>query len=103
METDILKYSLCYMTFTDNGDSSVYSSLVTQVPGWGHAIYVRVKCANYTVKSYRGALEKLVAEKPGYRGKGKLMLVAGRGVAIQKPPPPKVILLLSDDGRWRKS
>ena len=47
METDILvqgfkeaetKYGLRYMTFTGDGDSSVYSNLVTQVPGWGHAI-----------------------------------------------------------------
>ena len=44
METDILvqeaeiKYGLCYMTFTGDSDSSVYSNLVTQVPGWGHTI-----------------------------------------------------------------
>ena len=45
-----------------------------QVPGWGHAIR-KVECANHTVKYYRGALEKLVAEKPGYRGEGSLWLM----------------------------
>ena len=80
METDILvqgfkeaetKYGLCYTTFTGDGDSSVHANLVTQVPGWGHTIR-KVECANHAVKCYRGALEKLVAEKPHYKGKGKL-------------------------------
>ena len=63
------KYSLRYTTFTGDGDSSVYSSLVTQVQGWRHA-----ECTSHTVKCYRGVLENLVAEKPGYMGRGKLML-----------------------------
>ena len=83
METDILvqgfkeaetKYGLRYTTFTGDGDSSMYSNLVTQVPGWGHAIQ-KVECANHAVKCYRGALEKLVSEKPQYKGRGKLTVV----------------------------
>ena len=80
METDILiqgfkeaetKYGLRYTTFTGDGDSSVHASLVTQVPGWGHTIR-KVECANHAVKCYRGALEKLVTEKPHYKGRDKL-------------------------------
>ena len=80
METDILvqgfreaetKYGLRYLTFTGDGDSSVHANLVTQVPGWGHAI-CKTECANHAVKCYRGALEKLVTEKPHYKGRGKL-------------------------------
>ena len=61
------------MTFTGDGDSSVFSSMVSQVPGWEHAIF-KIECSKHTVKCYGGALEKLVAEEPGYRGRGKLML-----------------------------
>lgn len=80
METDIIvegfreaesKYGLRYTTFIGDGDSSVYASLVTQVPVWGHAIQ-KAECANHAIKCYRGALEKLVQEKPKYKGKGKL-------------------------------
>ena len=80
METDILvqgfieaerKYGLRYTTFTGDGDSSVHVSLITGVPGWGHAIR-KMECANHAIKCYRGALEKLVAEKPHYKGRGKL-------------------------------
>ena len=75
METDILvqgfkeaetKYGLRYTTFTGDGDSSVHTNLVTQVPGWGHVIR-KVECANHAVKCYRGALERLVMEKPHYK------------------------------------
>ena len=41
------------------------------MPGWGHAIR-KVECANHAIKCYRGALEKLVTEKPNYKGCGKL-------------------------------
>ena len=80
METDIIvegfreaesKYGLRYTTFIGDGDSSVHASLVTQVPVWGHAIQ-KAECANHAIKCYRGALEKLVQEKPKYKGKGKL-------------------------------
>ena len=80
METDILvqgfkeaetKDGLRYTTFTGDADSSVHANLVTQVPGWGHVIR-KVECANHAVKCYRGALERLVMEKPHYKGRGKL-------------------------------
>ena len=45
------------------------------MPGWRHAIR-KVECANNTVKCCRGALGKLVAEKLGYSGRGKLMAYA---------------------------
>ena len=44
------------------------------MPGWGHAIQ-KVECANHAVKCYRGALEKLVSEKPQYKGRGKLTVI----------------------------
>ena len=48
------------------------------MPGWGHTIR-KVECTNqHAVKCYWGVLEKLVAEKPHYKGKGKLT------VAMQK-------------------
>ncbi len=80
MVTDILvqgfkeaetKYGLRYTTFTGDGNSSVHASLVTQVPGWGHVIR-KAECAKHAVKCYRGALERLVMEKPHYKGRGKL-------------------------------
>ena len=82
METDILvqgfneaetKYGLRYLTFIGDGDSSVYANLVTQVPSYGHAIR-KIECANHAVKCYRGALEKLVTEKPHYKGSGKITI-----------------------------
>ena len=80
MESDIIvdgfreaekKYGLRYTSFTGDGDSSVHTNLVTQVPCWGHAIQKK-ECANHAIKCYRGALERLVQEKPQYKGKGKL-------------------------------
>ena len=76
METDIIldgfkmaeaKYGLRYTTFIGDGDSSVYPTLVTEVPGWGHVIR-KVECANHCVKCYRSSLEKLVHDKPQYKG-----------------------------------
>ena len=49
----------------------MHLNLVTQVPCWVHAIQKK-ECANHAIKCYRGALEKLVEEKPKYKGKGKL-------------------------------
>ena len=80
MESDIIvqgfreaesKYGLRYTKFVGDGDSSVYPSLVTGVPQWGHAI-CKIECANHAIKCYRGALEKLAQENVNYRGKGKL-------------------------------
>ena len=41
------------------------------MPVWGHTI-TKIECANHAMKCYRGALEKLVQEKPRFKGKGKL-------------------------------
>lgn len=65
------EYGLRYMKFIGDGDSSVFSTLVKQVPVWGHAIE-KTECTNHAVKCYRTALENLVKNKPQYKGKGKL-------------------------------
>ena len=76
METDIILqgfleaeciHGLRYTRFIGDGDSSVHSTLIQNVP-WGYAIK-KVECA---CKCYRGALEKLVQENPSYKGKGRL-------------------------------
>ena len=70
METDIIIDGFCqaervhglrYMRFIGDGDSSVYHTLVTTVPGWGRAIE-KMKCANHACKCYRGSLERVVQE-----------------------------------------
>ena len=72
METEILvegfkwaetQHGLRYTTFIGDGDSSVYPTLLSQVPVWGHAIR-KIECANHAVKCYRSALENLVKSKP---------------------------------------
>ena len=80
METDILTTA---RGLRRPRQSTVYATRHLQVtvtaqciPAWsrrGHAIR-KVECANHTVKCYRGVLKKLVAEKLGYSGRGKLML-----------------------------
>ena len=59
------------MRFIGDGNSSVYSTLLTTVPGWGRAIE-KMECANHACKYYRGSLEKVVQENPKYKGKGGL-------------------------------
>ena len=80
METDIIVegfkeaeqiHGVRYMRFIGDGDSSVYRTLVQNVPVWGHAIK-KMECANHACKCYRGALEKLVQENSSYKGKGGL-------------------------------
>lgn len=80
METDIILegfkqaeqvHGVRYMHFVGDGDSSVYPTLLQNVPGWGHAIK-KLECANHACKCYRGGLEKLVQENPSYKGKGGL-------------------------------
>ena len=70
METDIIvegfkkcieQHSVKYTKFIGNGDSSVYSTLISSVP-WGYAIE-KLECANHTVKCYCTALETLVQDK----------------------------------------
>lgn len=79
METDIIlegfrtceqQHGVRYTSFIGDGDSSVYPTLISSIP-WGYAI-TKIECANHCVKCYRTALEKLVQDKPSYKGKGKL-------------------------------
>ena len=56
------------MVFVGDGDSSVYPTLVTNVPGWGYSIK-KQKCANHALKCYRASLEQLIKDKPSYKGK----------------------------------
>ena len=67
METNIIIDGFCqaervhglrYIRFIGDGDSSVYPTLLTTVPGWGRAIE-KMECANHACKCYRGSLEKL--------------------------------------------
>ncbi len=60
-----------YMKFVGDGDSSVYPTLIQNVPVWGPAIK-KLECANHACKCYRGALERLVQENPSYKGSGGL-------------------------------
>ncbi len=80
METDIILegfleaervHGVRYIKFVGDGDSSVYPTLLQNVPGWGHAIK-KLECANHACKCYRGALERLVQDNPSYKGKGGL-------------------------------
>ncbi len=60
-----------YIRFIGDGDSSVYITLIQCVPMWGRFIE-KMECANHCCKCYRSSLEKLVQEKPHYKGKGGL-------------------------------
>ncbi len=60
-----------YMNFVGDGDSSVYPTLVQNVPVWGQAIK-KLECANHACKYYRCALERLVQENSSYKGSGGL-------------------------------
>jgi len=80
MESDIILegfkqaeevHGVRYLRFIGDGDSSVYSTLIQHVPGWGRYIE-KMECANHCCKCYRSSLEKLVQEKPYYKGKGAL-------------------------------
>lgn len=80
MESDIILsgfleaesvHGVRYTKIIADGDSSVYTLLQEKVPVWGVAIE-KLECANHTCKCIRSNLEKLVTEKPEYKGKGKL-------------------------------
>ena len=82
METDIILegfleaervHGVRYMNFVGEGDSSVYPTLLQNVPGWGFAIK-KLECANHACRCYRSALECLVQENPSYKGNGGLTL-----------------------------
>ena len=60
-----------YKRFVGDGDSSVYPTLIDNVPGWGRYIE-KLECANHACKCYRSGLEKLVQDKPVYKGRGGL-------------------------------
>ena len=60
-----------YTRFIGDGDSSVHSTLIQCVPGWGRYIK-KMECANHSCKCYRSSLEKLVQEKPHYKRNGGL-------------------------------
>ena len=80
MESDIIlegfrkaeqQHGLRYINFIGDGDSSVHTTLISGVSGWGHAIS-KQECANHAVKCYRSSLENLVKDKPQYKGRHKL-------------------------------
>ena len=60
-----------YKRFVGDGDSSVYPTLIENVLGWGRYIE-KLECANHACKCYRSGLEKLVQDKPSYKGRGGL-------------------------------
>ena len=72
MESDIIlegfrmaekQQGLRHTNFIGDGDSSVHTTLISGIPGWGHAITIQ-ECANHAVKCYRSALENLVKINP---------------------------------------
>jgi len=80
MESDIIlegfkaaeqQHCAWYINFIGDGDSSVHSTLVSGVPGWGYFIQ-KQECANHGLKCYRASLEQLVKDKPQYKGRHKL-------------------------------
>ena len=67
METDIIvegfvkaeaTHGVRYTKFVQDGDSSVYPTLLNEVPVCGHDIK-KLECAHHTCKCYRTSLEKL--------------------------------------------
>ena len=80
MESDIILqgflqaetiHGVRYTTFIGDGDSSVHTTLIAGVPGWGRAIQ-KLECANHACKCYRNSLENIVRDNPKYKGKGGL-------------------------------
>ena len=49
-----------YTEFIGDDDSSMYPTLIQNVPDRGHGIR-KVECANHTCKCYHGALEQLLS------------------------------------------
>jgi len=77
MKSDIIlvflkeKYGVSFMRVIADGNSSVYSNIIKFVPVWGPYVQ-KIECANHATKCLRGNLEKLVSDKPHYKGKGGL-------------------------------
>lgn len=94
------------MRIVGDGDSSVYSTLLLNVPNWGRDIK-KLECANHACKCYRGALERLVQDNPKYKGVGGLTskmrqrLVSATRCAVKmrskEPDRKKAIELLERD------
>ena len=115
METDIILegfsedeqvHGVRYIHFVGDGDSSVYPTLLQNVPGWGYAIK-KLECANHACKCYRSSLEQLVLENSSYKGSGGLTqkmrkrLVSSARCAIrmrrQESDPKKALTSLRRD------
>ena len=97
METDIIlegfleaerMHGVCYTEFFGDSDSSMYSTLIQNVPDWSNAIR-KVECANHACKYYCGAAGQ---EQPSYKGSGGLTvkmskwLMSAARCAIRKEP-----------------
>ena len=63
-----------YMRVIGDGDSSVMATLQSKGPHWARHV-TKIECANHACKCLRSNLEKLVDEKPNYKGKNKLTKV----------------------------
>ena len=61
-------HKLRYMRVIGDGDSSVFARIRAEGPVWGRDVQ-KLECANHSVKCLRSSLEKLVVEKPYYKGK----------------------------------
>ena len=95
-----------YKRFVGDGDSSVYPTLIENVPGWGRYIE-KLECANHACKCYRSGLEKLVQDKPSNKGRGGLTqkmrcrLTSAARCAIKmrskEPDTTKAVKLLERD------
>ena len=100
-----------YINFIGDGDSSVHTTLISGVRGWGHAI-TKQECANHAVKCYRSALENLVKDKPQYKGRHKLtepqrkrlasavrcaIIMRSKEVSENKVDKPKAAKALQED------
>ena len=86
MEPDILLegfqqaervHGVRYLRFIGDGDSSVHSTLIQGVAGWGRHIK-KLECANHACKCYRSTLEKIVTANPAFKGKGGLTKKMGQ-------------------------
>ena len=80
MESDIIlegflaaekHHGVGYINLVGDGDSSVYPTLVSNVPGWGYSIK-KQECANHALNCYRESLEQLIKDKLSCKGKHKL-------------------------------
>ena len=59
-------HGIRYNKFVGDGDSSVYPTLLSEVPIWGHDIK-KIECANHSCICYRSSLEKLASDNSNYR------------------------------------